>query len=359
MSSAWVVRSGVAAVAASLAVSTGLFVAGQDPSSPARVEIFGFSANTAGRQAALEARFLPLPSAERVADAHAFLTREPHVAGSPRDRELAEWVRDEWRRYGFDEVEIVEHEVLLPYPEEVSVALTAPIAQTLSLKEDPIDGDPATARADVGIPHHAYSASGDVTAPLVYAGSGNPSDYDWLATQGIDIKGKIALRALLGTLQLSRVQGADGAATRRRRHSHLFRSRRRRVRQRRRVPGRSMGTAVAHSTRRHRLRFSGPGRSARHRAGRRFQERGAFRRPRPRRCRPLSARRSRGRTPKFSCAASTVPWRLTAGRASCPSRIASVAGVRPSRLRVKMDDRVRPIWTVIGRIRGSAEPDRW
>ena len=44
-----------------------------------------------------------------------------------------------------------------------------------------------------GLPYHAYSASGDVTAPVVYAGSGNPADYDWLAAQGIDIKGKIAL----------------------------------------------------------------------------------------------------------------------------------------------------------------------
>ncbi len=32
-----------------------------------------------------------------------------------------------------------------------------------------------------------------MTAPVVYAGSGNPADYDWLRSKGIDIKGKIAL----------------------------------------------------------------------------------------------------------------------------------------------------------------------
>src|SRR4029079_10863556 len=46
---------------------------------------------------------------------------------------------------------------------------------------------------DVGLPYHAYSRSGDVTAPLVYAGSGNPADYDRLAGMGIDVRGKIAL----------------------------------------------------------------------------------------------------------------------------------------------------------------------
>jgi N-acetylated-alpha-linked acidic dipeptidase len=63
------------------------------------------------------------------------------------------------------------------------------------MREDPIAGDPYTQidPAKAGIPYHAYSASGDVTAPVIYAGSGNPEDYDALARQGVDIRGKIAL----------------------------------------------------------------------------------------------------------------------------------------------------------------------
>src|SRR5262249_8254424 len=52
--------------------------------------------------------------------------------------------------------------------------------------------DPFSAR-DIGVPFHAYSASGAVDAPVVYANGGNPSDYDWLAAHGVDIKGRIAL----------------------------------------------------------------------------------------------------------------------------------------------------------------------
>jgi N-acetylated-alpha-linked acidic dipeptidase len=105
---------------------------------------------------------------------------------------LADWIRDRWREYGLEQVEITTHEVLLPYATDERVELVAPSSWRASLKEDPVDGDPFSAR-DVGIPYHAYSASGDMVAPVVYAGSGNPADYDWLAAHGIDVKGKIAL----------------------------------------------------------------------------------------------------------------------------------------------------------------------
>jgi len=196
-----------------------LRVFGQKPAS----NIYGFTARSAVRERSIERRFLALPSPDNERDAHAFLTAEPHVAGSPRDRVLADWVRDRWREYGLDKVEVVEHEVLLPYATDVVVEMTLRPASAregaklalrdgpskggpydgqargdrstpwhATMKEDAVDGDPFTTR-DVGVAYHAYSASGDVTAPVVYAGSGNPSDYDWLTKQGIDVKGKIVL----------------------------------------------------------------------------------------------------------------------------------------------------------------------
>jgi N-acetylated-alpha-linked acidic dipeptidase len=133
-----------------------------------------------------------MPSAEKARDVHAYLTAEPHVAGTPRDRVLAAWVRDRWREYGLEQVEIVEHDVLLPYAIDVTVEMTAPTRVRATMKEEAVEGDPFSAR-DVGIAYHAYSASGDVTAPVVYANSGNPADYDWLAEHGVDVRGKIVL----------------------------------------------------------------------------------------------------------------------------------------------------------------------
>jgi N-acetylated-alpha-linked acidic dipeptidase len=161
-------------------------------SAPGR-PLSGFTASGAATQRALEARWMPTVSADRIRDRHRFLADKPHLAGSARDRELAEWTRDRWREAGLEDVQIVEHEVLLPWAEDVSVEMTAPQAWRASMKEDPVPGDDYSAAADVGIPHHAYSASGEAEAEVVYAGSGNPADYDWLAARGIDIRGRIAL----------------------------------------------------------------------------------------------------------------------------------------------------------------------
>ena len=173
----------------------GVFAFGPRPAAG----IFGFGPTAAAAERRLEYRFLSLPSAAKARVAHAFLTADPHVAGSPRDRVLAEWVRDRWREYGLEQVEIVEHEVLLPYATEVVVEAALRQAQgerlvtwRATMKEDAVAGDPFSAR-DAGPAYHAYSASGDITAPVVFAGSGNPSDYDQLAQQRIDVRGKIAL----------------------------------------------------------------------------------------------------------------------------------------------------------------------
>jgi N-acetylated-alpha-linked acidic dipeptidase len=163
-------------------------VAWQRPAGPP----FGFTTASAAAHARIEQRFLTAPSADRIRDAHRYLAGKPHLAGSERDRELAEWTRAEFAAYGLDDVQVVTHEVLLPWPEEVSVSMGGWRA---SMREDPIEGDEYTQiSADAaGIPYHAYAASGEATAPVVYAGSGNPADYDALARKGLDIRGKIAL----------------------------------------------------------------------------------------------------------------------------------------------------------------------
>jgi N-acetylated-alpha-linked acidic dipeptidase len=152
--------------------------------------IFGFTPGSAAAERTLERRFLALPSADRAREYHRFLTQEPHVAGSERNRALAEWVRDRWIEYGFDEAEIVEHDVLLPWPVEATVEIPDR-AWKARLTEDPIPGDPDTQKPVLH--YHTYPQSGEITASVVYAASGNPENYDWLEAHGIDVKGKIVL----------------------------------------------------------------------------------------------------------------------------------------------------------------------
>ena len=158
-------------------------------------DLFGFTRENSAIERQLEDRFQQLPAAERLIEAHKFLSAKPHLAGSPRDKELADWTARHFAAAGLEDVQMSTHEVLLPWPLEVSVEMTAPRPWRASMREDPLPGDPySQAHVDeLGIPYHAYSASGEVTGEVVYAGSGNPSDYDWLASKGIDIRGRIAL----------------------------------------------------------------------------------------------------------------------------------------------------------------------
>ena len=147
------------------------------------------------RPALLEARFLDLPDATRIRDAHRLLTERPHPAGSPRDRELAEWTAQQFANAGLDDVQITTHEVLLTEPVEVAVDMVTPQVWRASMRELPVAGDADTtiAPAAIGLPHHAYSASGLVTAPVIYAGYGEAADYEWLSRLGVDVRGRVVL----------------------------------------------------------------------------------------------------------------------------------------------------------------------
>ena len=71
--------------------------------------------------------------------------------------------------------------------------MVAPIHYRATLREEPYDSDPDTKNPHVSPAWMGMSLSGEVTATVVYAHSGNPEDYDVLRKQGIDVRGKIVL----------------------------------------------------------------------------------------------------------------------------------------------------------------------
>src|SRR4029077_17865044 len=83
--------------------------------------------------------------------------------------------------------------VLHSSPRSVSLEMVAPIYFKASLREDPYAIDPDTKNPAISGSYFGYSTSGDVTAELVYAHSGNPEDYELLRKNGISVKGKIVL----------------------------------------------------------------------------------------------------------------------------------------------------------------------
>jgi len=152
----------------------------------------GFSLAHRNKLKPVEARLIETIRAENCRTQHRIFTREPHMAGSVRNYELAQYVAKQWKDYGLEDVQLIEHPVYLPWPIRYEATLVG-ANEKLSLKEDPIPEDKDSYNKDVGIPYCAYSADVDVTAPVVYVNSGNPEDYDLLAKRGVDVRGKIAL----------------------------------------------------------------------------------------------------------------------------------------------------------------------
>ena len=166
-------------------------MAGGQQASPQR-PIRGFSPEAARLQLVMEAEIARALSPDSVGMHFRYLTEQPHLAGSPRNKELAEYMVDRFRAYGLEDVRLHRYDVLLPYPEAVSVTMLEPFRYEASMKEDAYP-DGVAYGEDVGATFLGMSGSGDVTGDLVYASSGNPEDYDWLESQGIDLEGKIAI----------------------------------------------------------------------------------------------------------------------------------------------------------------------
>ncbi|HET9994560.1 MAG TPA: M28 family metallopeptidase [Candidatus Acidoferrum sp.] len=165
----------------------------QQHDAPASSPILGFSPSHAEAEHQLETTFQAIPAPDKARDWHRALTAEPHPAASERNNQLADFIADEWRKQGWEEVALRRYDVLHSRPRSISLEMTAPVHFTASLREDPYEVDPDTKNPAVSGSYFGYSASGDVAAEVVYAHSGNPEDYDLLRKNGIGVKGKIVL----------------------------------------------------------------------------------------------------------------------------------------------------------------------
>ena len=155
-------------------------------------ELIGFSPTALKQERAAEAEFLAGVSADAMSAFHSSVTKRPHMAGTPASMEVADTVRKALADAGL-ETAVREYHVLLSTPRSVSAEITAPTRDTLSIHEPPNEADPDSGHPELGPGFVAYSASGSVTAPVVYVNYGLPPDYARLRAAGVDVKGRIVL----------------------------------------------------------------------------------------------------------------------------------------------------------------------
>ena len=155
--------------------------------------IDGFSRQRTEAQLSLEQRFRGVPKPDSAREHLRILTREPHIAGTKEDYATAIYVRDQLRSYGIA-AELKEYDVWLNYPHSPSIVeLITTRRQRLNIHEPEVTSDPTSSHPNITPLFNGYSASGDVTAPVVYANYGLPNDYDDLRKAGVDVKGKIVI----------------------------------------------------------------------------------------------------------------------------------------------------------------------
>ena len=169
-----------------------LFVVPAIVSTQAKPPIRGFTAAGSEIQRQAEEKFRAVAKPENLREYMRATSAEPHHAGGPGSRKVAEYVLAQFKSWGLN-ASIETFEALMPFPTERVVELVAPERYTLKLAEPAVAQDPDSSDTG-GLPtFNAYSADGDVTADLVYVNYGIPEDYEQLAKLGIDVKGKIVL----------------------------------------------------------------------------------------------------------------------------------------------------------------------
>jgi N-acetylated-alpha-linked acidic dipeptidase len=155
--------------------------------------IDGFAADESAAERQLEEQFRAVPQPDSARAHLKQLTAVPHVAGTREDYDTAIYVRDRMRAYGLA-ADIKEYQVLLPYPKQPSIVeLIAPRRERLRVQEAIVPQDATSASRKIIPLFNGYSATGDVTAPLVYVNYGLPGDYDALKKVGVDVRGSIVI----------------------------------------------------------------------------------------------------------------------------------------------------------------------
>src|ERR1700690_2378496 len=154
--------------------------------------IRGFAPARVTAERALEQQMRAIPDPARAESSLRHITSEPHMAGTEASHRVAEWLRDQYRSYGFD-AEIVSYSVWLAQTRAIKLELPAPDKKTLATPEQPFEVDPDTSNKNIVAAFNTFSPSGDVTAPVVYVNYGMQADYRELEKLGISVAGKIVI----------------------------------------------------------------------------------------------------------------------------------------------------------------------
>jgi N-acetylated-alpha-linked acidic dipeptidase len=152
--------------------------------------IRGFPDDAVSAQRQREEQFRKIPDSARLKEYMEAMAGEPHVAGQPSSKKVADYALAKFKSFGLD-AKFEEFEAMMPWPIETTVEVVGPEKYVLRVKEPVLSEDPDS--GDQTPLYNAYSGDGNVTGEVVYVNYGMPADYDKLKELDVDVKGKIVI----------------------------------------------------------------------------------------------------------------------------------------------------------------------
>jgi N-acetylated-alpha-linked acidic dipeptidase len=152
----------------------------------------GFTRQEASAEQQLEQRYRSIPRAENLREYMRTITEDPHTAGTPASRKVAEFILSKFQSWGLN-ARIEEYEAFMPMPVERTLELVAPESYTALLREPAIPQDKDSSDQSQLSTFNAYSADGEATADVVYVNYGTPEDYAELEKLRVSVKDKIVI----------------------------------------------------------------------------------------------------------------------------------------------------------------------
>ncbi|KAL2134960.1 hypothetical protein VTI74DRAFT_10281 [Chaetomium olivicolor] len=160
---------------------------------------------------------LDTPTSEKAEQWSRYYASGPHLAGKNYSQAL--WTKNKWEEFGIKS-DIVSYDVYINYPVDHRLALleekkeehgasTWKVAYEASLTEDIIEEDPTSSLPNRIPTFHGYSASGNVTGPVVYVNYGTYQDFEDLVKANVSLEGKVAIARYGGIFRGLKVKRAQ------------------------------------------------------------------------------------------------------------------------------------------------------
>uniref|UniRef100_A0A7N6FGR6 Glutamate carboxypeptidase 2 n=1 Tax=Anabas testudineus TaxID=64144 RepID=A0A7N6FGR6_ANATE len=155
------------------------------------------SANNSGSNKHLT-EFLDEMRSDQIREHLRKFTRLPHLAGTEQNLKYAEQIKKEWQEFGLDSVEMVPYDVLLSYPNKTQpnyISIVDHLGNEVfntSLAEPVPEGYEGV--SNIVPPYSAFSAKGQPEGDLVYVNYGRTEDFFQLEREmKINVTGKIVI----------------------------------------------------------------------------------------------------------------------------------------------------------------------